>query len=96
MQPSDALDVHHAYAAARDRALRTTDALMVAEGQIRDLSGQLEAVTGERDKLLREREESRARRRERDAARRARGEGRGDAAEDADPVGYTGAVGQAD
>jgi hypothetical protein len=93
------LPLDAAYEAARVRAVKTTDALMLAEGQILDLQRRLAEVTEERDRFAGMAEqllETRARRRARDARRRARrrAEGVSDAAED--PCGYAYAVGQAD
>jgi hypothetical protein len=94
------LEAPAAYEAARDRALRTTEALILAEGQVRQLERRLAEVTADRDRLMGDAvklRNMRARRRVRDQARRARERGVvEDAAEDSDPVGYTGAVGQAD
>lgn len=82
------------------RAVRTTDALILAEGQVIDLQRQLANVMAERDQYATEAGKARqaqARRRMRDRARRARRRGEvEDAAEDTDPIGYTGAIGQAD
>ena len=99
--PASELPLDAAYEAARMRAARTTDALILAEGQVLDLQRQLSQVIAERDQYATEAGKARqaqARRRIRDRARRARrraGEVE-EAAEDADPVGYTGAIGQAD
>lgn len=99
--PTSELDAPAAYLAARDRALRTTEALILAEGQVKALEAELTELRAERDRYAAEARrsvEARMRRRVRDRARRARGriEGVEDGGEDADPVGYTGAVGQAD
>lgn len=69
------LEAECAYDAARLRALRTAEALIVAEGQVIQLSRQLARVTEERDRFAGQAEqllEMRARRRMRDRARRAR------------------------
>lgn len=100
MQQSDAtLPLDAAYEAARVRAARTTDALILAEGQVLDLTRRLATITAERDQYATEAGKAamaRARRRLRDRARRARRKGGEDATEDTDPIGYTGAIGQAD
>jgi hypothetical protein len=96
--PADA-----AYEAARVRALRTTEALILAEGQVvsleRDLaaaSQMMEEFRADAAKLRAMRAHRRARDRARRERRRTEAEGVSNAAEDADPIGYTGAVGQAD
>lgn len=69
------LEAPTAYEAARDRALRTTEALILAEGQVRQLERKLAEVTAERDQYATEAGKARAaraRRRLRDRARRAR------------------------
>lgn len=94
------LPVDAAYEAARDRAVRTTEALILAEGQVVALQRALVECQSERDKYAAEAGKlamMRSRRRIRDRARRERkAEGVKDAPEDADPIGYTGAIGQAD
>jgi hypothetical protein len=124
MPPSE-IPAELAYEAARDRALRTAEALIRAEGQVRHLAAELEQVTAERDRYATEAGKAaaaRSRRRVRDRARRARArctracseahtytvgcalassypsmsQGVSDAAEDADPDGFTYAIGQAD
>lgn len=98
--PPSELPLDAAYEAARSRAARTTDALILAEGQVLDLRRQLSQVIAERDQYATEAGKARqakARRRMRDRARRARRRGEvEDAAEDSDPDGYTYAIGQAD
>ena len=78
-----------AYAAAEERAIRTTKALILAEAQILTLRGEVARL---------EREVGRKEAEIVDLGGRAKcdPEGGDDGGTDADPVGYTAAVGQAD
>jgi hypothetical protein len=84
-QQSDAVVlVEDAYEAARVRAVKTTEALVLAEARIL-------ALVRERDTAVRELGDVRAQLETYKAAEAGEGEDDG-----ADPVGYTKAVGQAD
>lgn len=86
--PSDA-----AYVAARDRLLRTTDALVGVEGQVVDLTRRLDAALARiRELQVRvDRFEEEARDPDPEIGEEVIEDG-----ESTDPVGYVAAVGQAD
>lgn len=77
-----------AYAAARDRALRTADALIGAEAQVRSLTRRLDEQIAANRKLVE--------RLDRYTDPHGPMEGGGQDAEESDPTGYLAAVGQAD
>lgn len=85
-QSDASVSAEDAYTAARDRAARTTDALILAEARIITL-------TRERDTAVRQLEDVRAELMTYQVP--AAGEEVRDG-KDSDPVGYTAAVGQAD
>lgn len=72
-----------AYATARERVLRTTDALLSAEVQVSDLSRRLDAALAELAEVRRQLEAFQVK-------------GGEECGADTDPVGYAAAVGQAD
>jgi hypothetical protein len=49
--PADEVPAEAAYVAARDRAMRTTQALIEAEARIVDLSWRLDVATGDNQQL---------------------------------------------